>query len=282
MATKIRKEQIRIEEFIQAVQNVDWTSDSLTASASAILAKIQSEVVGVTGAMLYRGPWSAAVTDTIKKGYVYVYSATSHGSIGTGNGAVILENGDMIIANRDNASISDPEQWTVVNVNITGAVTDGNFESKLYNALSSGNGNALTITNDTANHKIKLTVNFPSVSSGNAQNGKYVSGLSIDPATGAITVTRGDLPDKGADHMVMGEVPTGIVNGNNRTFTSQLNYASKNHLAMYVNGVRQQEDVDFEVDVNSGKLEFTLLNGAYVPVAGDVVTIDYMTTSSLE
>lgn len=36
MATKIRKEQIRIEEFIQSHSDVDWTDDDLTASAAAI------------------------------------------------------------------------------------------------------------------------------------------------------------------------------------------------------------------------------------------------------
>ena len=34
--TKIRREQIRIEEFIQALNSVDWTSNTLTASSAAI------------------------------------------------------------------------------------------------------------------------------------------------------------------------------------------------------------------------------------------------------
>lgn len=42
MATRLRKEQIRIEDFIQALSNVDWSNDQLTVSAAAIEEKIRS------------------------------------------------------------------------------------------------------------------------------------------------------------------------------------------------------------------------------------------------
>ena len=278
--TLIRKDQIRIDEFIQALAGVDWSSDTLTASAAAIAAKIQSEVVGVTGAMLYRGAWTQAATDTIKKGYVYVYDGN-----GTAPTGVTLEEGDTLIANTAAASITNANHWTIVQVNITGAVTQANLVDQLLAALTSGNGDALTIVKDTSTTpaKLKLTVKFPTVQNGEAVSGQYVSGITIDAATGEITLTRAALPaqiDYGA--MVLFEAAcTGSVNGTNKVFKTPgfVHTTQGANAALYVNGVKQAEgaanDYTYAIDA-SGYGVFTLTSSAYVPKSGDTVTCSFI------
>lgn len=278
--TLIRKDQIRIDEFIQALAGVDWSSDTLTASAAAIAAKIQSEVVGVTGAMLYRGAWTQAATDTIKKGYVYVYDGN-----GTAPTGVTLEEGDTLIANTDAASITNANHWTIVQVNITGAVTQANLVDQLLAALTSGNGDALTIVKDTSTTpaKLKLTVKFPTVQNGEAVSGQYVSGITIDAATGEITLTRAALPaqiDYGA--MVLFEAAcTGSVNGTNKVFKTPgfVHTTQGANAALYINGVKQAEgaanDYTYAIDA-SGYGVFTLTSSAYVPKSGDTVTCSFI------
>lgn len=278
MPTKIRKEQIRIDEFIQALASADWTSDTLTASAAAIMAKINEQIAGVSGAMLYRGAWSAASNESsIKTGYVYVYDGN-----GTAPTGVTLENGDTLIANTDNASVATAANWTIVNVNITGAITTANLVSNLFAYLSNGNPDALTITNDTANGKLKLTVNFPTVSGGSATSGKYVSGISINASTGVISVSKTDLPEQTNYErlIVYDATPTGTVNGDNNTFTTPNKVVTNLPVraALYVNGVRQHAgtDVTVTIDSSTGYAKFVFTASAYIPQNGDVVTCDYI------
>ncbi len=276
MATKIRKDQIRIEEFIQALSSVNWGSDTLTASAAAIASKIQSEVAGVAGAMLYRGAWSTAATDTIKKGYVYVYAGSSKGSIGTGSAAITLEPGDLLIANRDSASVSNPEHWTIVNVNITGAVTEANLKDMMLSKLVSGNANALSIAAGTGSNegKVVLTVNFPTVTT--SGSGSVVTGISINPTTGVITVTKGDSGDMKLTDIVTEE---SLAPGSSMV-TAHL--ANPNHFALYINGVRQKKGTDFTLSKKAGTqtdvyhTEVTMSSLAYDPTSGDIVTCDYI------
>lgn len=278
MPTKIRKEQIRIDEFIQALAAVDWTSDTLTASAAAILAKMQEQIAGVSGAMLYRGAWSVAASESsIKTGYVYVYDGN-----GTAPTGVTLENGDTLIANTDNAAVATAANWTIVNVNISGAITTANLVSNLFAYLSNGNTNALTITNDTANGKLKLTVQFPTINGGSDTSGQYVSGLSINATTGVISVQRSSLPEQTNYErlIVYDATPTGTVNGDNNTFTTPNKVVTNLPVraALYVNGVRQHAgtDVTVTIDSISGLAKFVLTASAYIPKTGDVVTCDYI------
>lgn len=276
MATKIRKDQIRIEEFIQAMNSVNWSSNVLTASAAAIASKIQSEVAGVAGAMLYRGAWSTASTDTIKKGYVYVYAGSGNGSIGTGSAAITLEPGDLLIANRDSASVSNPDHWTIVNVNITGAVTEANLSTQLLSKMLSGNANSLSIAAGTGANagKVVLTVNFPTVTT--TGSGSVVTGISINATTGVITVTKGDSGDMKLTDIVTEE---SLTPGSNMT-TAHL--ANPNHFALYINGVRQKKGTDFTlsldeaIPIESSQTKVTMSSGAYIPTSGDIVTCDYV------
>lgn len=281
MGTKIRKDQIRIEEFIQAVAGVNWGSDTLTASAAAIAAKIHAEVGSIAGAMLYRGAWSTAATDTIKKGYVYVYAGSGNTSIGSGATAVTLEPGDTLIANRDSASVSNPDHWTIVNVNITGAVTDANLAAKLQAALVSGNANALSIAAGTGANagKVVLTVNFPTVASMGI--GTVVTGISIDATTGGITVTKGNVGDMNSRDIVTEESLTPTTSRNVTTMVTA-SLANPNHFALYINGVRQKKGTDFSLSPQNGAQQgvyvtkVTMSSGAYAPTTGDIVTCDYI------
>lgn len=283
--TKIRKEQIRIEEFIQALNSVDWTSDVLTASAAAINQKILNEIANVAGAMLYRGAWSIASTDTIKKGYVYVYAGNSNGTIGTGLSQVTLEPGDMLIANRDSASITNPEHWTIVNMNITGAITEANLVTQLVAHLASSNTNLLSIAAGTGANagKVLLTVNFPTISGGSAETGKYISSISINATTGVITVTKATLPNY-HKRIVLGEVMTVVAESENKIWKTSNKLESLSRFSVYVNGVKQtlgdNGDATAAIDSDS-KGKVTFANDAYIPQSGDTVLCDYVSVDEI-
>lgn len=103
--------------------SVVWTDDLTAVSAAAIATKISSEIANaqIGGVMVYKGAWSQIPTtiplNTIKKGWTFTYDS---GSTITG---VTVEAGDQIIATVDNPSLSTASNWTVVQANISGAVT---------------------------------------------------------------------------------------------------------------------------------------------------------------
>lgn len=283
--TKIRKEQIRIEEFIKALNSVDWTSDVLTASSAAILAKIRSEIAAVAGAMVYRGAWSTASSDTIKLGYVYVYAGSSNGTIGTGSSVVTLEPGDMLIANRESASVSNPEHWTIVNVNITGAIVEANLVTQLNSHIVSSNTNLLSVSVGTGTNagKLLLTVNFPTISGGSAENGKYISSISINATTGVISVTKADLPNY-HKRTVLGEEMTVVAESDNKIWKTVNKLESLTRFSVYVNGVKQllgsRGDAVAVIDSDSrGKITFD--SNAYIPQEGDTVLCDYVSVEEI-
>lgn len=273
MPTLIRKDQLRIDEFIQALASADWTSDTLTASAAAIAAKIQDSIAGASGAMVYRGAWSTAATDTIKAGFVYVYDGN-----GTAPTGVTLENGDTLIAKQDNASVTNANHWTVVQVNITGAVTTANFLNTLLSFVESGNTNSLTL--DVVNNKLVFTVKFPSITGGTPTPGQYVSGLSINAATGAMTVIKDTLPSLDFSRIVFHGKCDGTCDGVNTSFLTP-EAALESPFAFYINGVKQTPSVDYDTryNIQSGLIEFGLLSGAYIPKAGDQVSCSYIRQS---
>lgn len=290
-ATLIKGGQIQITDFIKAIASVNWSSDNTSPSAAAVLAKIQSEIAGVSGAMQFRGAWTQAITDstagtnsanTIKKGYVYVYEGS-----GTAPTGVTLENGDTLIAKQDAASPTNSNHWTVVQVNITGAVTLTNFTT----GIISGNSNSLTITAGTGTNagKIVITANFPTISGGSAESGKYVSGISINATTGVITVTKASLPTMPdyRENFIRDEVPTGEVNGENGTFYTTNNIRDAKDVVVYVNGVRQHAGSGNDIVItkvtsgaNTGKGQIVFQTGAYKPQDGDTITCDYTTATA--
>jgi hypothetical protein len=269
--TKIRGGQICLTDFIATTATATWTSNAVTASQAAILAKIRSEIAGVAGAMTYRGDWSQAATDTIKQGYVYVYAGT--GTVPTG---VTLEEGDTLIAKQDGASVSNVNHWTIVQVNITGAITEANLVSKLYPLLESGNTDALSLNND--DNKITITAKFPTISNGGVTSNQYVSGLSINSTTGAISVSKGTLPTQVdyRKYFVYGEEPNITVTSGSATVTTANKVYDINSIAVFVNGIRQLSS-DFTVSIDTeSKAVVTFTNASYTVTAIDNVTLDYI------
>ena len=269
--TKIRGGQIYLPDFIEGLNSAQWTSDSITASQKAILSKIQSEIAGVSGAMTYRGDWSQADTDTIKQGYVYVYAGT-----GTAPTGATLEDGDTLIAKQDGASVTNVNHWTIVQVNITGAITEANLISKLYPLLASGNTNSLTLAQ--SNGKITITAKFPTVTGGTAVTGQYVSGLSINSTTGQISVSKGTLPAQTdyRQYFVYGEEPTVSVTSGSATVTTANKVYNTQSIAVFVNGVRQLSS-DYSVSLNTdNKAVVKFTNASYTVTADDYVTLDYI------
>jgi len=294
--TQLRKDQIHIEEFIQALSSVNWNSDTLTASAAAISQKIASEIANVAGAMIYQGEWSSSTTpSSIKKGYVYVYAGADNGSIAASQGdpAVILEPGDTLIAKQDNADPTRSSHWTIVNVNITGAITQSNLKNQLLSHIASGNTNSLTIAEGTGNNagKVVLTVNFPtiSMSSGDSNPWVFLTGININATSGVITVK---YIDPTVD-IVVSERKS-IVTTRPVTYTTSRRLKSVNHISMYVNGVKQAlwtsssspgandiADAVVSIDNDTGAGLITFQNDAYTPQSGDVVVIDYISAGSI-
>lgn len=269
--TKIRGGQINLPDFIENQGTAAWTSDTITASQAAILSKIQSEIAGVSGAMVFRGDWSQAATDTIKQGYVYVYAGS-----GTAPTGVTLEDGDTLIAKQDGASVTNANHWTIVQVNITGAITEANLISKLFPLMGSGNTNSLTLAQN--NGKIIITAKFPTVSNGSVTANQYVRGISIDSTTGAITVSKGTLPTQTdyREYFVYGENPTITVTSGGATVITANEVFTVSSIAVFVNGVRQLP-TDYVVSLNSeGKALVGFTNASYTVTADDYVTLDYI------
>lgn len=103
---------------VKNVASVDWSSDVYAATAKAIANKITAEISAaqIGGVMAFKGKWSVAPS-TSTQGYTYVYDS------GTAPTGITLEVGDMLVASVDNASKTTASHWTVVQTNISGAVT---------------------------------------------------------------------------------------------------------------------------------------------------------------
>lgn len=291
--TLIRKNQIRIDEFIKTIAELAansgalWSSDTLAPSAAAVLAKIRSEIAGVAGAMQFRGAWSTQpaadvlLDGGIKKGYVYVYDS------GTSPTGVTLEAGDTLIAKADLTSSTylTASNWVIVNVNIVGAITEANLVTQLLSHIVSGNTNLLSIAAGTGANdgKLVITVNFPTISQGAAESGKYVSGISINATTGVITVTKASLPNY-HKRIVLGESMTVVADTDNKIWKTANKVESLTRFSVYVNGVKQSlganGDATAVVDTDS-KGKITFANDAYIPQSGDTVLCDYVSMDEI-
>ena len=151
-----------------------------------------------------------------------------------------------------------------------------NLITKLFPLLSSGNTNSLTLAQ--SNGKITITAKFPTVSGGSAVTNQYVSGLSINSTTGAITVTRTALPAQVdfRQYHVFGEEPTISAASGSATVTTANKVYSIDSIAVYVNGVRQLS-TDYGVSLNTDNqavVKFT--SASYTVTADDYVTLDYI------
>lgn len=104
----------------------DWTDDNVAVTAKAIADMVAKKIgdAQISGVMTYNGAWSKLEeadgtidTSEVKAGETFCYDK---GEMPYGH---TLEPGDMLIAAVDEPSMSDEEDWTVVQTNISGAVT---------------------------------------------------------------------------------------------------------------------------------------------------------------
>lgn len=72
-----------------------------------------------------------------------------------------------------------------------------------------------------------------------------------------------------SDTDVVGEVPSGAVDGVNKNFVTALNVKT-NSLAVFVNGLRQKQTLDYTV-TGANTFQFNV-----APALGDLVTVDYV------
>jgi hypothetical protein len=87
-------------------------------------------------------------------------------------------------------------------------------------------------------------------------------------ASTALGVRDWIAPPTGGGTGVVGEVPSGLINGTNTTFTISQTFVAAS-LAVYLNGLRQRPTTDFTI---ADSTHFTLTSA---PLAGDSLLADY-------
>lgn len=259
MTSKIRKSQIKTEEFIIPSADALWTSEEVSASQLAIANKIASSIAGAAGAMVYQGAWTSvpAAGVGVKKGWVYV--ATAATTIATVN----VEIGDMLIANTDTPDPSDAADWTIVQANIDDAYVWAKVKAMLVQ------GSYITLTKNDATKTITFSVTPPAVSGGAAAEGYYVSGISISGNT--ITATKSALPTMFSYGNFCKEVPSGDTDGVNMVFnaTNTIGFL----IGLFRNGVKYD---DAEITLAADLKKLTLSSSVPAPTVGDVVEVIYV------
>lgn len=148
--------------------NATAASGGTAVTPKGVYDAINAVLPGLAGAMQFKGTVAsaAAMPQTYNVGEVYVASAAF--TIGSGSSALSVEAGDMLIATTasTNPSITpNPAHWTIVEQNLTGAVTaqhdltedalvlgDGNKTAKV---LPNGSGNAGKYLRQNAQGKLK-------------------------------------------------------------------------------------------------------------------------------
>ena len=101
--------------------------------------------------------------------------------------------------------------------------------------------------------------------------------IGVQPSTGDVDITTipqyitvqvGAVVTTSVGSFVIGETPTGAVNGSNATFTSLQAFVPET-VQVFINGVNQVEGVDF---TTSGA---NTVNLSVSPVVGDYIRLNY-------
>lgn len=305
---------------VKNVASVDWSSDVYAATAKAIAAKITAEISAaqIGGVMAFKGKWSTAPS-TSAQGYTYVYDS------GTAPTGITLEVGDMLVAAVANASKSNASHWTVVQSNLSGAVTaaetltnsvllvggGGKTAKKLSlsGLLAVDNGvprqateadlpshNVLKVKVGTTTDTMKngdtlafsssgvgsltysngvLTIKFPSVSGGNAEAGKYISGATV--SNGTISFTKASLPSISEEVSALykaGVALSGTKDGVNKVFTLPENVVAST-VSIMLNGVQLTNTVDYTLS-GTGNKTVTFAADGFTPDTTDSLTANYV------
>lgn len=93
-------------------------------------------------------------------------------------------------------------------------------------------------------------------------------GVDITTVPQEITVKVGATITTSAGSFVIGETPSGAVNGSNATYTTLQNFVPES-VQVFINGVSQTSGVDY---VTTGSTVITL---NFSPVVGDYIRVNY-------
>ena len=92
--------------------------------------------------------------------------------------------------------------------------------------------------------------------------------VEVITLTDSITVQIGATVTTSSGSFVIGETPTGAINGSNATFTTLHNFVPET-VQVFINGVSQTEGVDY---TTSGS---TVINLSVSPIVGDYIRVNY-------
>lgn len=273
--------------------SVVWTDDLVAVSAAAIAAKISTEIAAanIGGLMVYKGAWSQVPATialaTIKAGWTFTYDS---GSALTGH---TLEAGDQITAKVDNPSLTVAANWTVVQANISGAVTSiesavTDSQMAIYSGTSGKIMKKLTLTGllkvvngvpaaagaadlPTHSHTKNVSVNGSAV--GDFSDAiKFKAGgaitLTWDNATKELTI---NVPNVVKTDWKFNQALTGLQNGTNKVYTipEAIVLASE---SVFLNGVMLARGVDYTIAGTT----VTLSSEMFAPETKHVIRVNYI------
>ena len=271
---------------------VEWTSDLIAVSAAAIAAKISAEIAAanIGGLMVYKGAWSQVPATiplaSIKAGWTFTYDS---GSALTGH---TLEAGDQITAKIDNPSLTVAANWTVVQANISGAVTS--IESAVTDsqmAIHSGTSGKI-LKKLTLTGLLKVVNGVPSVAGAGDLpshthpttvriHGSSVGGFTdtIDFKAVGATFTWNEtskelglaVPTVVKTDWKFNQAVAGLQNGTNKVYTisEAIVLASE---SVYMNGVMLTRGVDYTISGTT----ITLSSEMFAPETKHVIRVNYI------
>lgn len=197
---------------------VVWTDDTTAATAKAIATYVANQIAAaqIGGAMVFKGNWSAAPTPSagtpIAKGWTYVYDS------GTAPTGLTVEAGDMLVAVADITTSAGKvlaSNWTVVQSNISGAVTTVEAALTSGKLLIGGGGKTIALSNFSG--LLAATAGTPRAAvEADLPTHYHTLGVDVGGTTGAIKI--------GTDILKFASAGGGSLSYNDTTKTLTINF----------------------------------------------------------
>lgn len=238
---------------------------NITDTASAVGSKfVDYQIAGVSKFSIRK---DGSVTTGIWNGTIIT---TPYGGTGFGTYAV----GDILYANTT-TSLAKLAGVATGNVLISGGVSTAPSWGKV--ALTTHVSGILPIANGGLNLSATPSNGQLAIGNGTGYTLATLTGsatVSVTNASGSITlaVVTGSTGVVIATNFIVGETPTGTVDGVNPTFV-MANTPITGKQIVYVNGTRQNPGAGNDYTISTATLTF--LTGA-IPQTGDVILVDYL------
>lgn len=197
---------------------VVWTDDATAATSKAIATYVANQIAAaqIGGAMVFKGNWSTSpvpsVGTPIAKGWTYVYDS------GTAPTGLTVEAGDMLVAIGDITTPAEKilaTKWTVVQSNISGAVTTVEAALTSGKLLIGGGGKTISLSNFSG--LMALTAGTPRAAlAGDLPSHNHSLALNIDSVAGTLSV--------GAETLNFAKTGDGTISYNDTTKTITFNF----------------------------------------------------------